>query len=207
MFWQVTSILFLALGISGLFWLMVRASAARITAQYRALSERFSLEYSEPAPQLAGFIRPEPFVHGTYRGREMSISVAGKGLKNTRQIETMLKIEVAKSPLTLQMTASGMLGRFRQRDSGQKNRWMSGDRDFDSAIDVRTNDGVRLAMLLGAEGQRVFMNLLEGSKGSLYVGKGMITYTELGLIADDKARARYEAATDVLCDFAEALEG
>ncbi len=207
MFWQVAFILILVFGISALFWFMVRASAAKITAQFRKLSERFSLEYAEPAPQLAGFVRPEPFVHGKYRGREMSISVASKGLQNTRQIETMLKIEVAERAFTLQMTANGMLGRLRQRDSGQKNRWMSGDRDFDAAIDVRTNDGVRLAMLLGAEGQRIFMNLLQGSKATIYVGKGMIAFSELGLIADDKVRARYEAATEALCDFAELLEG
>lgn len=203
---KVCLIVVLVLGIAALFWVMVKSGATKITAQYRKLSERFGLEYAEPAPQLAGFIRPEPFVHGNYREREMSIAVPGRGLQNTRQIETVLKLALKDTNFALQMTSSGMLGAFRQRDSKQE-RWMSGDREFDSAIDVRTNDGVRLAMLLGAEGQRIFADLLKGSKASIYIGKGTIAYTEFGLIADDKARERYEKAAEVLCDFAETLEG
>ena len=136
----------------------------------------------------------------------MSISVPGKGLQNTRQIETVLKLAVEDlGAFTMQMTVTGVLGSFRQRDSGQQ-RWMSGDREFDHMVDVRTSDGVKLAMLLGAEGQRIFADLLQGSKATIYVAKGTIAYTELGLIADGAVRERFEKAAEVLCDFAETLE-
>ncbi len=164
------------------------------------------LELTVPDPVMGGFIRPEPFVHGSYRGRELAISAPGKGLQNSRQSETMVKLQVAESPLTMQMTSTGLLGKMQQRDSGQKNRWLSGDTAFDAAVDVRTNDGVRLAMILGDAQQRALLSLMQNSKATIYLGKGVLSMVEIGLIADDATRERFEQATELLCDLAEALE-
>ena len=108
--------------------------------QYRKMAQQLQVDLTEPTPQLGGFIRAEPFVHGVYRLREMSISVPGKGLQNTRQIETIIKVKVDDESFTWQITATGLLGGFRQRDSGSSKRWLSGDSVFDAAVDVRTND-------------------------------------------------------------------
>ena len=56
-----------------------------------------------------------------------------------------------------------------QRDSGEKVRWLSGDADFDSALDVRTNDGVRLAMLLAPEARKALQKLLAGKGVRLFI--------------------------------------
>jgi len=207
MIMTTVGILMLVAAIVALYWFMVQQAAAKITAQYHKLAERFTLEMTEAQAQLAGFIRPEPFVHGDYRGRELSISVPGKGLQNTRQTETVLKVAVrTRGDFSLQMTASGMLGRLRQRDSGQKKRWLSGDPEFDRAIDVRTSDGVRLAMHLDRSSQQALAALLQGSRATIYLGQGTLAYAELGLIAGEAQRARFEQAVEVLCDCAETFE-
>ena len=203
---QILLILALAVGVTVLFWWMLRASAQKTADQFRRMAEHFELELTVPEPSMAGFLRPEPFVHGSYRGRELSISAPGQGLQNTRQSETMIKLKLAPSTLTMQMTSSGLLGKIQQRDSGQKNRWLSGDAAFDAAVDVRTNDGVRLAMILGEEQQRTLLSLMKNSNAAIYLGKGVLSLVETGLVADDKTRERFEQSTEVLCDLAEALE-
>lgn len=203
---QITLAVVLVVGIAALFWYILKTSAERIAAQYKLLSERFDLELTVPEAKMGGFVRAEPFVHGDYRGREMSISAPGKGLQNTRQSETVLKLSLKDEALQLQITEAGLLGGMRQRDSGQKDRWMSGDRDFDGTLDVRTNDGVRLAMLLDIEVQRALLGLLKGSKATIYVRKGVMAVSVLGMVADDKTRTFFEQATEFLCDFAEVVE-
>lgn len=203
---QITLAVVLVVGIAALFWYILKTSAERIAAQYKLLSERFDLELTVPEAKMSGFVRAEPFVHGDYRGREMSISAPGKGLQNTRQSETVLKLSLKDEALQLQITEAGLLGGMRQRDSGQKDRWMSGDRDFDGTLDVRTNDGVRLAMLLDIEVQRALLGLLKGSKATIYVRKGVMAVSVLGMVADDKTRTFFEQATEFLCDFAEVVE-
>ena len=166
------------------------------------------MEVTEAQPQLAGFIRPEPFVYGEYRGRELSISVPSKGIQNTRQTETVIKLALKNlDDFTVQMTASGMLGNLRQRGSKQKKRWLSGDAKFDQLVDVRTSDGVRLAMYLDKNGQRAIGSLLQGTRATIYLGQGTLAYTELGLIAKEQQRERFERAVEILCDFAEIFEG
>lgn len=207
MLMQILAVVVLALGLGALFWFMLRGSSAKIAAQYRILAEKFDLELTVPDAKMGGFVRPEPFVHGHYKGRELSVSAPGKGLQNTRQSETVLKLELRDQQLQLQLTEAGFLSKMQQRDSGQKNRWMSGDAAFDAAFDVRTNDGVRLAMLLGEEGLREFQRVFQGSKAMLYVRNGVIAVSVLGLMADEKSRSFIEDAIRLLCDFAEFDEG
>ena len=124
---EICLIVVLSIGVAALFWLMVRQSSEKIVSQYRKIAQQLKVDLTEPTPQLAGFIRAEPFVHGVYRQRELSISVPGKGLQNTRQIETIIKVQADNESFTWQITAAGLLGGLRQRDSGSKQRWLSGD--------------------------------------------------------------------------------
>ena len=190
-----------------LYWYLLRRSSGQIRYQYECLGKRFDLELTAPDATLFGFVRPEPFLHGNYRQREVSISAPGKGLQNTRQTETVLKLSVADKGLRLQMIGSGWLSGMSQRDSGEKVRWLSGDTDFDSALDVRTNDGVRLAMLLAPEARKALQKLLVGRGASLYLGSGVLAFACSGLLADDATRLRFEEALEVLCNFGELLEG
>ena len=201
------TVIALVVALFSLFWCLVKSASSKITFQYYKLAEHFSLDVTEGQSQLAGFIRPEPFVHGDYRGRELSISAPSKGIQNTRQTETVIKIALKYvDGFTVQMTTSGMLGSLRQRGSKQKKRWLSGNVKFDQAVDVRTSDGVRLAMLLDEIGQRAIISLLDGTRATVYLGQGTLAYAELGLIARDHQRERYERAVEILCDFAEILE-
>lgn len=188
------------------FWMVLRNSSQKIEAQFQILSERLELELNQPTPKMGGFFRPEPSLYGTYRQREMSISVPGKGIQNTRQIETLLKIGISDKNISAQLTAAGPLGGLRQRDSGKKARWESGDENFDKAVDVRTNHGDRLEGLLGKE-QRVWLaDTLKRSKATLYIGGGNLAYARLGLIGNDHTRQDFEAAAEFLCDLAETIE-
>ncbi|MDG1241910.1 MAG: hypothetical protein P8P52_05025 [Opitutae bacterium] len=162
---------------------------------------------TEPTPQLAGFIRAEPFVHGVYRQRELSISVPGKGLQNTRQIETIIKVQADNETFTWQITAAGLLGGLRQRDSCSKQRWLSGDSLFDSAIDLRTNDDVRLARIFHRDRRALIATVLKDSKGTIALRGGVLSFSEFGLIADDAKRERFLQLTELICDLAEAVEG
>ena len=201
------TVIALVVALLSLFWCLVKSASSKITFQYYKLAEHFSLDVTEGQSQLAGFIRSEPFVHGDYRGRELSISAPSKGIQNTRQTETVIKIALKNvDGFTVQMTTSGMLGSLRQRGSKQKKRWLSGNVKFDQAVDVRTSDGVRLAMHLDETGQRAITSLLDGTRATVYLGQGTLAYTELGLIAGDHQRERYERAVEILCDFAEILE-
>jgi hypothetical protein len=188
------------------FWLILRKSAEKIAAQYVLLAERFTLQIDLPKAQMAGFMRPEPSVYGSYRGREMSISAPGKGLQNTRQVETVLKVKVRNNSLRAQLTTAGPLGGLRQRDSGGQGKWKSGDPGFDAAVDIRTNQGDALTALLDEPSRAWLASTLKKSKATLYIGGGNLAYARLGLIANEVIREDFEAATEFLCDLAETLE-
>jgi hypothetical protein len=204
---EICFIVMLSIGVAALFWLMVRHSSEKIMRQYRTIAQQLKLDLTEPTPQLAGFIRAEPFVHGVYRQREISISVPGKGLQNTRQIETIIKAKVDDESFTWQITATGLLGGFRQRDSGSKQRWLSGDSLFDSAIDVRTNDEVQFARIFDSDRRALIAQVLKDSKGTIAQRGGVLSFSEFGLIADDTKRERFLQLTELMCDLAEVVEG
>jgi hypothetical protein len=203
---EICFIVMLSIGVAALFWLMVRHSSEKIMRQYRKIAQQLKVDLTEPTPQLAGFIRAEPFVHGVYRQREISISVPGKGLQNTRQIETIIKAKVDDESFTWQITATGLLGGFRQRDSGSKQRWLSGDSLFDSAIDVRTNDEVQFARIFDSDRRALIAQVLKDSKGTIAQRGGVLSFSEFGLIADDTKRERFLQLTELICDLAEAVE-
>jgi hypothetical protein len=203
---EIIFIIALIIAVAAVYWLVLKSSAEKIATQYKLLAERFGIDFNQSAVKMKGFIRSEPSVYGSYRGREMSISVPGKGLQNTRQIESVLKLELKGSRLNAQLTAAGPLGGLRQRDSGGQARWKSGDERFDSAIDVRTDQAGALAALL-TEKRRVWLSsTLKKSKATLYIGAGNIAYAKLGLIANEAARKDFEAASEFLCDLAETIE-
>ena len=203
---QLSLVFILAGGIAALYWTLLRNASCRIAAQYAALGERFGLELGEPPPRLLGFVRPEPYLHGICDGRELSVSAQGKGLQNTRQIETVVKLRVADGGLRFQMTASGLLGRLRQRDSGGQEAWKSGDAAFDAAVDVRTNRPEAMAAVLDDALRQTLRDLLEGPRGSLYLGNDTLVFAEFGLIADAARRERYERVIGALYALASAVE-
>jgi len=192
--------------VAALYWIILRSSSAKIEAQYARLAKDLKLELEIPAPKLAGFVRNEPAAYGIYRGREISFSVPGKGLQNTRQIETILKIELRDKSLSAQFAPAGIMGSLGHRDSGKKARWQSGDAAFDAAIDVRCDAGERLQTLLSEKSRKWLAQALKKHKAKLYIGAGVIAYTEIGLIGNDAIRERYEDATEFLCDLAETVE-
>lgn len=196
----------LVAGIAGLYWLVLKNSAEKIAKQYAALAETYELELNEPEPAMGGFIRPEPSVYGRVKGREASISAPGKGLQNTRQIETVLKLEVNDNKFAAQLTGSGLLGSFRQRDGRGMERWQSGNQTFDAAIDIRTNDPEKLNHLLSEDLQKSLVSILKKGKGSIYIGSRVMAYTELGLIANDSVRERFESVLSLFLKCADAIE-
>jgi len=188
------------------FWIILKKSSEKISVQYDALAQSLGLEREQPAPKLGGFIRPEPSVYGSHRGRELSISVPGKGLQNTRQVETVLKVQVKNKALKAQLTAAGPLGGLRQRDSGGQARWKSGNASFDNAVDVRTNQGDVLKNYLDEPRMLWLASRLKKTKATLYIGEGNLAYVRLGLIGNESIRKDFEAAIEFLCDLAETLE-
>lgn len=200
-------ILALAVLVAAVFWILLRHTSAKIEAQYTRLANDLGLDLEIPSTKLAGFVRHEPSVYGRYRGREISVAVPGKGLQNTRQIETVLKVELRDKRLNAQLAAAGLMGRLGHRDSGKQARWKSGDTAFDEAVDVRSDAGERLADLLDAERRRWIADLLRRSKATIYIGGGTLAYARLGLIANDAIRQEFEAACEFLSDLAETVEG
>ncbi len=207
MVFNIVILIILSVSIAVVFWVLARTSSERILKQYRALSKRFTLELSEPPAQLLGFVRPEPFVHGEYRRREMSISAPAKGLQNTRQTETSIKIRVVDRGLIFQMTAAGLLANFKQRDGEGLVHWSSGDGLFDSAVNIKASDGDRLGRLLNEDWRSKLRDLLKQSKATVYLSKGVLTYDEIGLIADDKTRMRIEEVVETLYSLGELVDG
>ena len=203
---EIIFIIALIIAVAAVYWIVLKSSAEKIAAQYQLLAKRFELELNQPDVKMGGFIRPEPSVYGNYRDREISISVPGKGLQNTRQIESVLKLELRGSQLSAQLTAAGLLGGLRQRDSGGQARWKSGDEGFDHTVDVRTDQGGALAALLTEERRRWLTATLKKSKATLYIGGGNLAYARLGLIANEATRKDFEAAAEFLCDLAESVE-
>ena len=204
---ELCFVVVLAVAVVAVFWFMVRQSSQKIVWQYQKMAQQFKIGLTEQKAQLAGFIRSEPFIHGTYRRREISISVPGKGLQNTRQIETILKVKVKERSFTWQMTPKGLLGGLRQRDSGTKTRWLSGDSLFDAQVDVRTSDEARFARIFHVDRRAIVAEIFKGSKGTITLREGVLSFAEFGLIADDLKREKFEKCTDLLCDLAEVIEG
>ena len=203
---EIIFIIALIIVVAAVYWIVLKCSAEKIATQYHLLAECFGLELNQSVVKMKGFIRSEPSVFGSYRGRKMSISVPGKGLQNTRQIESVLKLELKGSQLSAQLTASGPLSGLRQRDSGGQARWKSGDERFDHTIDVRTDQGGALAALLTEEHRIWLADTLKKSKATLYIGGGNLAFAKLGLIANEATRKDFEAATEFLCDLAESVE-
>ncbi len=206
MFVEIALVVVLAVGVALLFRTLVRKASVTIEGQYRRLAERLGLELNVPSAQMFGFVRPEPSVFGRWRGREISVAVPGKGLQNTRQIETVLKVELRNEALTAQLAPTGMLGGLRQRDSLGKLRWRSGDDAFDAAVDIRTEPGHPLDGLLTPERREWLARQLQASKGTIYIGGGTMAYAEFGLIANDRRRERFEAMAGFFCDLADEVE-
>ena len=203
---EIIFIIALIIAVAAVYWLVLKSSAEKIAAQYQLLAKRFELELNQPDVKMGGFIRPEPSVYGNYRDREISISVPGKGLQNTRQIDSVLKLEIKGSQPRPQLTAAGLLGGLRQRDSRGQARWKSGDERFDHTVDIRTDQGGALAALLTEERRIWLSDTLKKSKATLYIGGGNLAYVRLGLIANEATRKDYEAAAEFLCDLAESVE-
>lgn len=206
MIFQIAFVIVLAVGIAFLFWVLVRTGSEKINAQYAQLAETFGLELTAPEPKMGGFLRPEPFVHGHYEGREMSISAPGKGLQNTRQSETAIKVSIGLKDLKLQMTTRGPMGGFKQRDSQAKTKWQSGVATFDAAVDARTNQSERLSKALSPELLQTVQALLKKTKGTVYAGGGVLSFVKLGLVSSEADRIQIESATRLLFQLAEALE-
>jgi hypothetical protein len=61
-------------------------------------------------------------------------------------------------------------------------------------------------MHLDRTSQQALAALLQGSRATIYLGQGTLAYAELGLIAGEAQRARFEQAVEVLCDCAETFE-
>lgn len=203
---EIIFIIALIIAVALVYWIVLKSSAEKIDTQYQLLAARFELALNQCAAKMKGFIRPEPSVYGSYRGREMSISVPGKGLQNTRQIESVLKLELKGSLLSAQLTTAGPLGSLRQRDSRGQARWKSGDERFDQTVDVRTDHGGALATLLTEERRMWLTSNLKRSKATLYIGGDNLAYAKIGLIAHEATRKDFEAATEFLCDLAESIE-
>ena len=204
---EICFVVALAIGVAVVFWMIVQHSSEKILRQYRQMALQLKITLTEPEARLYGFVRSEPFLHGMYRKREISISTPAKGLQNTRQIETVVKVKVSDNSFTWQMTATGLLGGLRQRDSGSKTRWLSGDSIFDSMVDVRTNDEERFARIFHVDRRALLVKALKGSKATITLRGGVLSFAEFGLIADDLKRERIMEVTDLLCDFAEVVEG
>jgi hypothetical protein len=203
---EIIFIIVLIIAVALVYWIVLKSSAEKIATQYQLLAARFELALNQSAAKMRGFIRPEPSVYGSYRGREMSISVPGRGLQNTRQIESVLKLELKGSLLSAQLTAAGPLSGLRQRGSHSQARWKSGDEHFDSAIDVRTDHGGALTALLTEERRMWLTSNLKRSKATLYIGGDNLAYAKIGLIADETTRKDFEEAAEFLCDLAESVE-
>ena len=203
---EIIFIIALIIAVALVYWIALKSSAEKIDNQYQLLAARFKLALNQSAEKMRGFVRPEPSVYGIYRGREMSISVPGKGLQNTRQIESVLKLELKGSQLSAQLTTAGPLAGLRQHDSRAQAQWKSGDERFDQTVDVRTDHGGALASLLTAERRMWLTSNLKKSKATLYIGGGNLAYAKFGLIADEATREDFEAAAEFLCDLAESVE-
>jgi hypothetical protein len=205
---QLEVILALAMvgGTVVLFWTLARYSAAKIARQFALLAEKFDLELTEPPPMLLGFVRPEPSVYGVYRDREISVSVPGTGFKNTRQIESLLKVELRDQRMAAQFHPKGLLTSIQKRLSKVKTRWQSGETSFDEAIVVYSDAGRRLDRLITEERRQWLEQTLRTGRGVIQMGGGALTYAELGLISDETRRQRFESAIAFLCDLAESIE-
>ena len=191
---------------TAIFWIILKHSAGKIAAQHSLLAERFGLEIDQPPVKMKGFLRPDPSVFGEYRGREISFSAMGKGIKETRQIESLLKVQLRNRTLSAELVTKGPFGGLRQSESKGQVRWVSGDEAFDKAVDVRTNQGTTLAEVLTDERRAWLANTLKTSRATIYVGDGIIAYAKQGLIADDSTRQKFEEVAEHLCDLADAIE-
>ncbi len=203
---QLPLVIALVVGVALLFWLLARQAANQTASQYRKLADSLALELDLPAAGLLGFHRPEPSLWGKFRGREVSVSVPGKGLSNTRQIETVIKVETADRTLSAQIGLAGLIRNFASKASKSDPVWKTGNSNFDSVIEIRTSHEQKFQALLTEARMQWILNTLKSNKGSIYLGNGNWAYAELGLITDDQRRERFAAMLNLLCDLAEELE-
>ncbi len=206
MFGSVILIIVLVAAIIVLYWTILKSSSAKIHHQYSLLAGSYGLELNAPEPVMAGFVRPEPSLYGQHKDRELSISAPGKGLQNTRQIETVLKLELKARHVFAEFSPGGIFAGFRKADKHSLVPWSSGDAEFDSAIKAQTNSADLLNRALTPELRQSMVRLLKSAKGSLYLGNGVLAYAELGLISSEATRERFEQMIAFMNDLAESIE-
>jgi len=197
--------LFLLLGliitITITFWVVVRSASHRIQFQYEALSQTLTIPLTKPAPRFLGFVRPEPYIHGIYKTREMSISVPGSAYKNTRKIETTVKVDV-ETNLYLSLFPKNVF----TRKSTTNHQLADPQSDFEATLSLRTNHPERLNAIFTPELCARITALIKESKGRITLHEGVLAFTLLGLIATDKQRLLIKTATSILYTLAEAIE-
>lgn len=190
-----------------IFWIALKVSSSRISGQYQKLAKHFGLEMEQAPVKMGGFVRPDPALFGKYREREVSFSAPGKGLKGSRQTESLLKVELRNRKLKAQIAPKGLFGGLGQKASSGQGRWTSGDEVFDRAVDVRSKNEDLLEKLMTDERRSRMAELLREARATLYIGDGILAFAKLGLIGDESSRVHMEKAVEFLCDFAEAVEG
>ena len=191
-----------------IFWITLKVSSEKITTQYRLLAERFGLDLEQPPAKMAGFHRFDPIVYGHYRDREVSFSAPGKGFKGTRHTESLLKLELKDRRIKAQIATAGPLGKLGMGSSKKGQiKWESGDSNFDQKVSVKTSNPAVFERVLTDERRTQLANHLKQSKATIYIGDGTIAYAKMGLIGNEATRQLFEEAVELLCDFAETVEG
>lgn len=203
---EIAFVIALVVALVAIYWIILKNSSEKISEQYRQLAQALELELDQPPAKLGGLLRPDPAAFGQYQGREISVSVPGKGLQKTQQIETVLKVGLSDKQFRAQITAAGLLGKVRQRDSGDKERWDSGDAEFNAAVDIRTNQGDRLIEILDPRRRTFLTEALKKPNATIYIGDGTMAYVRRGLLANETTRKEFESVAQFFCDLAETLE-
>jgi len=173
---------------------------------YETLARDLSLELTTGTPKLWGFIRPEPFVHGHYRGREVSIAAGGRGLQGTREVETVIKVGGKTGNFRLQVTRSGKLAKMKQRDAGKDKPFKTGLLEFDQHFDLRGNRAPETSRLLNKEIREQMLACLAGSTGTLYLRNDMAVFVEYGLLTSEARRLKTVTRLELLINMLEAIE-
>jgi hypothetical protein len=171
----------------------------------RRLAEKLGLQVEATESSLGVFLT-SPRAQGLVDGRALELYTFSKGSGKSRSTWCALRIRPALAravefDLSPQGLGSRVMGWFGVKEI------TVGQREFDAAFFVRTNEPALLTAALVPDIQAKLLAAQQaGVRGTFKLEKGELTYSEQGTFAADKLCAHFETAAAVLRDLADVAE-
>jgi hypothetical protein len=179
-----------------LIFLLVRNRT--LLKNYIKLSDKYGLTINTDAKKG---LTSRPFTKGNFRGYGI---IVGTYDDRENKLNTIIKLNSGNTDhfSFVLLPASGS-----NNNLAANEKMLSEDNEFDSKFILSANNPARMINLLNFSiKNKLLQSENIGFKGELKLGDGTLSYSEKGLIIDDRGLLRIELIMHTLCEIADELK-